>query len=142
MTYSFEYDEYGNNTKVTIGSGETTISSTAEYTDDGKFLESTTDALGKTTFYGYNVNTGMLEWVQYPEDTAATRTEFEYDDMYRQATAACTTDTGLALSASYEYTDDYLTTIRTPTTTYNFEYGVFGLRKSVKVGNQELAGYT
>ena len=36
---------------------------------------------GKVTTYGYNANTNVLEWVQYPEDTAATRTEYTYDTL-------------------------------------------------------------
>ena len=83
-----------------------------------------------------------MEWVQYPEDTEATRTEFEYDEMYRKAKEECTTSTGSQLSAQYTFEDDYLTTIQTPTTTYNFEYGVFGLQENVMIGDQALATYT
>ena len=86
----------------------------ATYSSDGNRLVSTTDALGNVTTYSYNAITNVLEWVQYPEDTADTRTEYTYDAMYRLATAACTTDTGLNLSASYTYTDDLLTAIQTP----------------------------
>lgn len=147
IAYEFAYDEWGNNTQVTIvgkkpANGEAvTIRSTADYTENGNYLEISTNALGKATRYGYNIDTGVLEWVQYPGETEATRTEFEYDDMYRQAMAACTTDTGLALSAEYAYEDDYLTTIRTPTTIYGFTYREFGLQESIKVGDQELATY-
>ena len=35
-----------------------------------------------------------------------------------------------------------LTRIQTPTTQYNFTYGDFGLRSSVKVGTQNLATYS
>lgn len=107
IVYEFAYDEWGNNKKVTIRGEGATISSTADYTEDGNFLEASTNALGKTTLYGYNIDTGMLEWVQYPEDTAATRTEFEYDDMYRRAKEECTTSTGSQLSAQYTFEDDY-----------------------------------
>ena len=62
--------------------------------------------------------------------------------MYRMASAAVTTDTGLNLSASYTYEDDLLTKIQTASTTYNFTYGNFGLRSSVKVGTQALATYS
>lgn len=44
-------------------------------------------------------------------------------------------------SATYTYTDDYLTKIQTPSTTYSFTYGDFGLRESVKIGNRTLATY-
>ena len=80
--------------------------------------------------------------MQYPEDTEATRTEYTYDNMYRMASAAAATDSGLSMSASYTYTDDLLTKIQTPSTTYNFTYGDFALRSTVKVGDTTLATYT
>ena len=142
LVYNFAYDTYGNNTSVSISGDGSTMTSTATYSSDGNRLVSTTDALGNVTTYSYNAITNVLEWVQYPEDTADTRTEYTYDSMYRMATAACTTDTGLNLSASYTYTDDLLTAIQTPSTTYNFTYGDFGLRTGVSVGNRTLATYS
>ena len=142
VDYAFTYDEYGNNLSVSITSSTGTIASTAAYSDDHNRLVSTTDARGKTTTYSYNANTNVLEWVQYPNDTPDTRTEYTYDQMYRVAQAALTTDSGLNLSAQYNYTNDLLTSIETPSTTYNFAYGNFGLRSSVKIGTQELAGYS
>ena len=142
LSYYFEYDGYGNNTMVSITSNGQTISSIADYTDNGDLLEFTKDALGNQTTYGYNAQTGLLDWVQYPEDTAATRTEYTYDNMYRTATVAATTDTALNLSANYTYEDDLLKTIRTPSTTYTFEYGDFSLRSAVKIGERNLASYS
>ena len=141
LKYEFEYDTYGNNTLVSITSGGMTMKSEADYTDDGNYLAYTKDALGKQTTYNYDPDTGVLNWVQYPEDTDATRTEYTYDSMYRTASAACTTDTGLNLSAEYTYTDDLLTQIETPTTTYHFTYGDFSLRTGVSIGNRTLATY-
>ena len=80
--------------------------------------------------------------MQLPEDTDATRTEYTYDEMYRTASIAADTETGLSLSAEYTYEDDLLTAIETPTTTYTFEYGNFSLRSKVKIGNRNLASYT
>jgi len=140
--YEFTYDTWGNNTSVSIVNGESKLTSTATYSEDGNRLVKTTDALGKSTFYDYDVNTNTLNWVRYPEDTDATRTTYTYDEMYRVASAAATTDTNLALSASYTYTDDLLTAIATPTTTYSFEYGDFALRTKVKAGNRTLATYS
>ena len=142
LVYTFAYDTWGNNTSVSIGSGTTKITSSAVYTEDGNRLVSTTDALGKTTTYDYNADTNVLNWVKYPEDTDTTKTTYTYDSMYRMASAAVTTDTGLNLSASYTYEDDLLTKIQTASTTYNFTYGNFGLRSSVKVGTQALATYS
>jgi len=46
------------------------------------------------------------------------------------------------MSVQYTYdSNDYLTQVKTPTTTYSFEHGVFGLRTSVKIGSRPLAAY-
>ena len=62
--------------------------------------------------------------------------------MYRIAAAEATTDTNLSLSARYTYTDDLLTAIQTPSTTYSISYGNFGLRTGVSIGSRDLATYT
>ena len=140
--YSFNYDTYGNNTSVSIASGGSTITSTAVYTDDGNRLTSTTNALGDRTTYSYNANTNVLDWVKYPEDTDTTRTNYTYDSMYRLTSAAATTNTGTALTASYTYSEDALTSIQTGSTTYSFSYGNFALRSSIQIGSRTLASYT
>ena len=61
--------------------------------------------------------------------------------MYRTASAAVTTDTGTALTASYTYVDDLLTSIQTGSTTYSFAYGDFALRTGVSIGSRTLATY-
>ena len=94
------------------------------------------------TAYGYNADTGLQEWVQFPEDDETTRTEYTYDEMYRTASIAASTDTGLNLSASYTYTDDLLTNMDTPTAHFSFSYGDFDLRTTVKVGTRTLASYS
>ncbi|MBQ7345962.1 MAG: DNRLRE domain-containing protein [Oscillospiraceae bacterium] len=142
VVYEFTYDAWGNNTSVSIVNGDEKITTTATYTTNGNYLLNTKDAAGYLTRYGYNEQTGVLNWVQYPEDTADTRTEYTYDSMYRMASAAATTDTGLGMSASYTYTDDLLTKIQTPSTAYSFTYGDFALRNTVKAGNTTLATYT
>ena len=142
VLYNFAYDTYGNNTSVSITNGGQTLRSTAEYENNGNTLKKTTDAAGKVTTYHYDAETNVLDWVQYPEDTEATRTVYTYDDMYRLGTAAATTDQGSALTASYTYENDLLKKIETASTTYTFAYGNFALRSSIKVGSRELANYT
>ena len=142
VSYAFTYDDWGNNTSVSITSGSTPITTSAIYSSDGNRLVSTTDAAGQTTTYNYNADTNVLEWVKYPNDTDATRTNYTYDDMCRLVSAAVTTDTGSALTASYSYDNDLLTKIQTASTTYNFTYGDFALRTAVKVGTQNLATYS
>ena len=141
LRYEFDYDTYGNNTAVSIGSGTTKISSSALYSSTGCYPISATNALDKVTTYSYNEDTGELNWVQYPNGES-TKTTYDYDSMYRTAMAECTTDTGAHMQVNYTYEGDYLTAVATPSTTYRFNYGNFGLRSSIMVGNNVLAGYT
>jgi RHS repeat-associated protein len=48
---------------------------------------------------------------------------------------------GKRMSANYSYTDDMLTEIETPSSTYNIGYGSFALRTSISVGGNPLATY-
>ena len=154
VVYNFEYDTYGNNTSVSIVSGDVKLTSSAAYTTDGNRLASTTDAAGKVTTYSYNENTNVLEWVRYPNDTASTWNEdgtidergnetfYTYDNMYRLAKAEATVSTGKTLTAEYGYSNDLLTSIKTGSTTYSFTYGAFALRSNIKIGSRTLASYS
>ena len=57
------------------------------------------------------------------------------------ASVACATDTGLHMSVDYDYANDLLTQVQTPSTTYNFTYGDFSLTTGVSIGNRSLAAY-
>ncbi len=138
---AFAYDAYGNNTSVSILSGEVTLSSSAAYTADFNRLATTIDALGNVTTYSYNENTNVLEWVQSPEGTAGSRTTYTYDSMYRVASTSAAV-AGQTFSASYTYENDLLTQIQTGSTNYTFSYGDFGLRTAVAIGSRTLASYT
>ena len=142
QVYNFTYDAYGNNTSVSITNSGMTMTSLADYTDDGNRLESTTDAAGNTTYYTYDVNTSLLQKVQYPGNSSSTYTEYTYDNMYRTATAKSYVNSAGTLSASYTYDNDLLKTIATNSTTYTFNYGAFSLRSNVKIGSRTLASYT
>ena len=147
LAYAFTYDDYGNNLTVSVSDGTNTISTSATYTADGNRMATATNSLGKITTYSYDENTNMLNWVQYPEDKENwdngedTRTYYTYDEMCRPERIYATTDTDLDMSVDYTYTDDYLTKVETPTTAYDFTYGDFGLRTSVKIGSRTLASY-
>ena len=80
---NFTYDSYGNNTKVTVGSGTKKVTSSATYTSNGDQLATVTDALGQVTAYGYDTQTGILNWTQAPGETTATRTNYSHDSRYR-----------------------------------------------------------
>ena len=142
LVYEFTYDEWGNNTSVSISNGSNKVTSSATYSEDGNILISTTDALAKVTQYGYNGDTNVLEWVQYPEDTEATRTEYSYDTMYRLASVAADVDSGYSLDATYTYTEDLLTSLRTNSTIYRFSYGLFSKISAIWTGTRLLASYT
>jgi len=145
MLYSLTYDEYGNNTSVTLKSETGNTSSSAAYTENGNFPVSATDALGNTTYYGYDPNTGLKLWVRYPENSEAQRTEYTYDNMYRLVLSEIDLDgsdqTNNSLSAKYSYTNDLLASIETASTVYTFSYGSFNLRESIAIGNRTLASY-
>ena len=184
ITY-FAYDTYGNNTAVavsddpdltfntdgetgnpesaTVASGKKAITSFATYTANGNYLGTVKDALGKETAYGYNTQTGVLNWVQAPGEANTNRTNYDYDSLYR------TTDvTKSASVVAYAYgclhictescTDpcshicsdtcdpdgaDLLRAIVSASETqYTFTYGVFDLLRSVKVGTRTLISHT
>ena len=140
MVSSFTYDTYGNNTKVTVGGSSQTqkISATAAYTSDGNQLASVTDALGNTTTYGYDTQTGVLNWVQSPGQTETTRTNYTYDSRFRT--------TGVSQGSAqvgYTYSGELLDAISSASgTEYRFDYGAFDLVNSVQVGQRTLISHT
>ncbi len=140
LVYNFTYDTYGNNTQVSISNGSLIMSSSAAYTANGNLLASTTDAAGNVTEYGYNANTGLLEWVQNPEDTEDTRTNYDYDNMYRLVSTWIEADSELYVD--YCYTDDRLAIITTGLTEYGFIREDFYLVTRVYGDGRNLASYT
>ena len=133
VSSSFTYDTYGNNTQVSVG-GTKKVRASAAYSADGNQLASVTDALGQTTSYGYDLQTGMLQWVQAPGETESTRTNYSYDGRLRA--------TGVSKGAStvgYSYASDLLSAISTASgTDYSFAYGAFDLVQSVQAGSRTL----
>ena len=138
---TYTYDTWGNNLTVSIGGDANKITSSAVYSNDGNRLISTTDTAGKVTQYSYHQDTNVLEWVQYPEDTEATRTAYTYDQMYRLTNTRVITDQNITLRASYFYANDRLSKLQTASTTYSFTYGDFSLRSGVYIGQRILARY-
>ena len=125
----FTYDQYGNQSSVQIGSSPI-FKASAEYIAGGNQLSYITDASGDTTYYGYNNNTGELEWLKRPGETDTSRTNYSYDSTHRLTGASQTAD-GVPASSLYEYgndTDlvdrkDLLSGITSPSgTVYGFRY--------------------
>ncbi len=136
---TFTYDEYGNNKSVSVSGNGTTqsLSSTATYTDNGNQLASVTDPLGKVTTYGYNTQTGVLDWVQAPDETETTRTNYTHDSLYRTTNVAKGSS-----DVTYTYETDLLNTIQSASdTTYEFDYGVFDLVQSIGIGDRTLISH-
>ncbi|MBQ6832367.1 MAG: DNRLRE domain-containing protein [Oscillospiraceae bacterium] len=141
-TYTYTYDAYGNQTSVTTTHGGESITERNTYAEEGNLLATTTDALDRTTTYDYNEDTGLLEHVCYPGDTATTQTNYTYDSMQRRTAVTSKTDANQSLYARYTYEDDQLKTLVTPSTTYEFTFGNFALKQSVKAGDKTLVNYT
>ena len=144
VIYTYEYDTFGNNTSVSITVDDISITSSIAYTDDGNRMVSTTDAAGEVTTYSYNADTNVLEWTKAPGETDSTRTNYTYDTMYRLANVSANVDgltEGTALTATYGYTNDLLTSLQSGSTTYTFTYGDFALRSRVSIGSRILANY-
>ena len=137
VSSSFTYDTYGNNTQVSVG-GTKKVTASAAYSADGNQLASVTDALGQTTSYGYDLQTGMLQWVQAPGETESTRTNYSYDGKLRT--------TGVSKGASavgYSYASDLLSAISTASgTDYSFAYGAFDLVQSIQAGSRTLISHS
>ena len=137
VSSSFTYDPYGNNTQVSVG-GTKKVTASAAYSADGNQLASVTDALGQTTSYGYDLQTGMLQWVQAPGETESTRTNYSYDGKLRA--------TGVSKGASavgYSYASDLLSAISTASgTDYSFAYGAFNLVQSIQAGSRTLISHS
>jgi len=149
VVYTFAYDTYGNNTSVSTTVDGVTYTASATYSYDGNHLATSTDTLGNTTTYQYSPDTSVLLWYQSDEDNVTedeTGTEswpeYTYDSMFRVATASVKTYYETVLNATYTYTNDQLTRLQTLSTAYDFTYGNFGLRSSIKIGDRALANYT
>ena len=149
-TYQYTHDEYGNVTSITVTQEERAGSNTEtqkekswiSYSENKNYIASTTNSYNETTSYGYDPDTGVLLWVQYPGDTEETRTEYSYDEMYRVIGSSASIGQNTEMSVECTYHEDLLSTITTGSdTTYTITYGDFNLRKSVQVGSRTLATY-
>ena len=154
LVYEFEYDDYGNNTSVSIvGKDGVEINAISHYSQDGNQLLNVWDPLNRVTYYEYNEDTGELISVRKPGDIVPeteggldTRTTYEYDDLLRPESITAAVfdplrDVTQIMSVEYTYEYNNLKTITTPTTTYTFGYGSFGINESVTIGDRTLVTY-
>lgn len=146
QTLTYDYDVYGNVISNTLKASGTTeqFYSSATYTDNGNFPESSTDSLGGTTNYGYNSVTKLLAYIQ---DANNNRTAYTYDNRDRVTTVYLDTDKDgvtdtTESSVDYLYASGRLSGINTATTAYTITYDTFGNMVSVSAGGNVLATYT
>ena len=146
QTLTYVYDDYGNVISNTLKASGTTeqISSSATYTDNGNFLESSTDSLGGTTSYNYDSVTKLLKYIQ---DANGNKTAYSYDNRDRVTTVYLDSVKNDVLDSSessvaYLYAFGRLSGINTATTAYTITYDAFGNMVSVSAGGNVLATYT
>ena len=137
LTQSMAYDTYGNVVSTTLaGSGGLTMSTSAQYGNNGNLLSSVTDATGATVSYQYG-NANSITWGLPTAVTApnGTITSTAYD-LYGRVTQTSVADLATLL---YNYSSGNLETItRTAdgkTQIYSLEYDPFGKTRSICVGS-------
>lgn len=81
---SYTYDAFGNRltTATKTYNSATWLTTTCEYSADGRFLTKKTDPTGLVTEYGYNIAKG---WIVSAKDHRGNATAYEYDNFGRQA---------------------------------------------------------
>ena len=136
----YDYDEFGSSyqTKVTASSGDLYIASSCVYRHYGNFVDNATDAEGNVTNFTYDESKGQL---LYRDDAKGYRMAFTYDDKYRLTRVYDDTDKDAVYDAGessvqYVYNSKgYLYQIVTATTTYKFNYEVYGKVTSITNGD-------
>lgn len=136
MKSEFAYNEKGQQTASYIKNSDGTlvIKSETEYTDDGAYVENTTDANGYAVTYGYDLIRGVVNSVTNPKNVTTT---YGYDIQDR-LTSVTLGDT----SVSYSYDGNRLESITYGTDTYSFVYDAYGNVVSTKVNGKPLSTNT
>ena len=107
------------------------IETSASYTADGKFIKSTTDALGKVTTYDIDTSTGLTKSIT---DSKGKTTNYTYNQK-EQITKVEKEEKEVC----YTYNEqDVLEKITCANKEYNFTYDDFLNAKQVKINNQTL----
>ena len=136
-------DKYGNQIyNKSVKDNFFTICKSNEYTANGNYQKSATDALGNKTEYSYDENLGVLRNVTDPNGG---RVYYNYDkngnitDVYQYVTGLSNQPT---IVNSYTYdSGDRLSKITHNGFDYDFGYSEFGLLESISAGNQNLISY-
>lgn len=143
VRYSYSYDGSGNVTETKLDSARTStekyIKSTTAYTPDGNYIETVRDDRGYRTVYAYNSDTGTVQNVR---NMRGYYTYYTYDSNNDRLLTVSNNESPTANGAStvtYTYNNNgYLSTVSSPSTTYNFSYDAWGNNTSVSIGNRTL----
>ncbi len=130
-------DAFGNTVSTGSFDGVKRIQTLAQYTDNGNYPVSETDADGNTVTYNYNELNGVLNAV-----TDARGNETAYN--YNAAGQLIQVSAGnlLTSSANYVYNNDRLTSISHNGFAYNISYNIWGQPIMISVGTQPIISYT
>lgn len=129
-------DSFGNITSSSSIDGVKTIQTLSNYTADGNYLTSETDADGNTVNYDYNTLNGILTAVT---DANGNRTNYSYNA--NGALTQVSADNPLTSSANYVYNNDRLTSISHNGFSYNLSYDIWGQLTQVSVNTQPIISY-
>lgn len=102
---------------------------TAEYTEDGCFINKITDSLGNATYYKFDLITGLLK------STITNNIKTEYDYNLKEQITKKNIDKKVI---EYKYDNNSLSQIITNNKCYNFEYDDFLNLKQVKINDKVL----
>ena len=84
---TFSYDAYGNNTTVKVvdpaNQSGPAVEANASYASNHNYLASVTDGNRGTVYYGYDSETGKLDWVQGLGDDSFNKVLYTYDSLQR-----------------------------------------------------------
>ena len=107
------------------------VENKATYTNDGKFITSTTDTLGKTINYNINPNTGLTSSITDPKGII---TNYQYNS--KDQITRVSKDNR---EVNYQYNDNnLLSKIIHGTKEYNFIYDEFLNIKEININNNKL----
>ncbi len=132
----FFTDSFGNITSNSSFDGIKTIETLSNYTADGNYLISETDADGNTVTYDYNTLNGILTAIT---DANGNQTTYSYDanGMLTQVSA----NNSLTSSANYVYNNDRLVYIIHNGFMYKLTYNIWGQLTGVIAGKHKIISY-
>ncbi|HEX3016256.1 MAG TPA: DNRLRE domain-containing protein [Caproicibacter sp.] len=141
---AYGYDGYGNVTNTKMGTIDTSgnlvltspyLETSKNYSYNGNYATTQTDQRGNGTSCSIEELSGLKTSEQDPKGNI---TRYTYDPKSYLLTGVSGTSSAGAISNSYTYSNNLLSSITHNGFTYNFNYDGFGNTTSIKVGSQAL----